>query len=294
MIYGGWALLTWQHAALPSWLVIALGAWLLAWHSSLQHEIIHGHPTRWPRINRWLGMVPLSLWIPFDRYRATHTAHHRDTLLTLPRIDPESFYWSAEDWARLGPIGRLLARAVTTLAGRMLLGPVWFIARFWHAEARAVAAGDAAAIAAWREHLIWCVPILLWLTLVCHMSLLFYAVALVLPSYALTLVRSFAEHRAVEEVGKRIAIVENSWIFGTLFLFNNLHAVHHAEPSLAWYRLPGRYRATRSRWLAENGGLLYDGYLEVARRYLLHPHDVPIHPLAPAAPAAPGATVPAG
>ncbi len=27
-----------------------------------------------------------------------------------------------------------------------------------------------------------------------------------------------------------------------------------------------------------NGGLVYDGYLDVARRFLLKPHDAPRHP----------------
>ena len=34
----------------------------------------------------------------------------------------------------------------------------------------------------------------------------------------------------------RTAIVEGSWFFGPLFLFNNLHSLHHAEPLMPWYR----------------------------------------------------------
>ena len=35
----------------------------------------------------------------------------------------------------------------------------------------------------------------------------------------------------------------------------------------------------RERLIAANGGLVYDGYLDVARRYLLRPYHGPLHPL---------------
>ena len=76
----------------------------------------------------------------------------------------------------------------------------------------------------------------------------------------------------------RTAIVEGSWFFGPLFLFNNLHALHHAEPRMPWYRYHARYQALRSRLIAENGGLLYLTYFDVARRFLFKPHDSPQHP----------------
>ena len=64
-----------------------------------------------------------------------------------------------------------------------------------------------------------------------------------------------------------------------MFLNNNLHALHHAEPGLAWYRLPARYRARRQELLAGNGGYRYGGYLEIAARYLVKPKEHPRHPL---------------
>jgi fatty acid desaturase len=65
-----------------------------------------------------------------------------------------------------------------------------------------------------------------------------------------------------------------------MFLNNNLHMLHHAEPGLAWYRLPARYRAERARLLAANGGYLMRGYAEVFARYLLWPKERPVHPFA--------------
>ena len=56
VIYGGLLALTLAWHALPLVLALPLGAWLLAWHSSLQHEIIHDHPTPYRRLTtrrRW-------------------------------------------------------------------------------------------------------------------------------------------------------------------------------------------------------------------------------------------------
>jgi fatty acid desaturase len=90
--------------------------------------------------------------------------------------------------------------------------------------------------------------------------------------------RSFAEHRAAGRPAARIATVERAPILGLLFLFNNLHAVHHRWPSLAWYRIPARYRAYRGQLAAE--GEVYAGYFAVARRYLLTQHHEPSFPAA--------------
>ena len=48
LIYGSWLALTWWHAVLPWFVLLPLGAWLIAWFGHLQHEVLHGHPTRTP------------------------------------------------------------------------------------------------------------------------------------------------------------------------------------------------------------------------------------------------------
>jgi fatty acid desaturase len=47
-IYTAWFLLTYFWASIPYVLLFIAGGWLLAWHGSLQHEVLHGHPTRFP------------------------------------------------------------------------------------------------------------------------------------------------------------------------------------------------------------------------------------------------------
>lgn len=288
VIYGLWGALTVFHAHLPLVVLVPLAAWTIAWQGSLQHEIIHGHPTRWRAFNRALGSVPLSLWLPFARYRMLHLSHHRDERLTDPLDDPESFYWTTEDWARLGPVSRWLVRAQTRLLGRLAIGPFWSVARFLASEFRAVRAGDRVLARIWRRQLLGCAAVLGWLWFVCGLNPLAYLVLFLYPGTALQMIRSFAEHKAESVVTKRTAIVENSPVLGLLFLNNNLHAAHHAHPALPWYRLPAWYRANRATLLDGNGGLLYTGYMDVFRRFLLAPHDRPSHPLgrAPGAPSA--------
>src|SRR5580700_7751609 len=62
-VYVGFFVLTWNFRHIPLWLAAPLGSLLLAWHGSLQHETIHGHPTRSRRINALLGAPPLALWM---------------------------------------------------------------------------------------------------------------------------------------------------------------------------------------------------------------------------------------
>lgn len=279
VIYGGWGLLTWFHASLPFWALALGGGWFCAWHASMQHEIIHGHPTRDRRLNRLIGLWPLLLWLPYESYRITHLVHHRDERLTDPLDDPESYYWTPEQWGRLSVLHRAIIRINATFLGRVTVGPAWIIGRYLATEAAAVIRGDALARRIWAGHAVAVAVVLAWVVLVCGLSPLVYVAAFVYPGTALMLVRSFAEHRAESAVEERTAIVENAPILGLLFLYNNLHAVHHERPMMPWYEIPAWYRANRDRLVRENGGLVYDGYLDVARRYLLTAHDTAVHPL---------------
>jgi len=278
VIYGGWLALTFWSSELPWWVVSSLGAILLTWHGSLQHEIIHGHPTQWRRVNMALGFPPLSLWLPFELYRRSHLVHHRDERLTDPLDDPESYYWTDAQWSALHPVTRKIIAAQNMFLGRLILGPPWMISKFIVTEWKAALRNKRHHRSIWLAHLWGVAVILLWLKLICGMSVLYYVVGVVYPGTALLLIRSFAEHRASDGVFERTAIVENASFLGLLFLYNNLHAAHHAEPTLPWYSIPAWYRAHRARLIAENGGLVYNSYLDVARRYFLRHHDKPLHP----------------
>lgn len=276
--YAAWLALVLGHAALPIWAWLPLAGLVGAFWGSVQHELIHGHPTRSRALNNALGTPPLWLWLPFERYRRTHLTHHRDERLTDPLDDPESRYWTPEEWRNLGRIGRLLARAQTTLAGRLLIGPFWVVARFWKHEAAALRAGHHGIGRVWAWHGLWVAILLGFVLGVAGMPLWQYLAGFVWLGTAAALIRSFAEHRAHEEPAKRTAIVENSPLFGFLFLHNNLHVAHHRWPNVPWYRLPSLYRARRAELVERNGGLVYDGYAEVFRKFLLRPHDQPVHP----------------
>ena len=276
--YGGWLAITLAYGSWPLWIVAPLATVFITLHSSLQHEIVHGHPTRSRKVNRLLAIVPLALWMPYERYRQTHHAHHNDARLTDPVDDPESFYWTPEAWDRLPRLTRGLLQVEHTFIGRVLIGSFWRIGLFFYGELRALLRNESGVRAIWLEHLMWCVPVVLWVKVVCGIPLWLYFIAMAVPANAIQLIRSFAEHRARPEVPERIAIVEHSWILGPLFLFNNLHSLHHEAPGIPWYECKERYRLARERLIAENGGLVYRSYLEVAWRFMFRPHDVPLHP----------------
>lgn len=278
VIYGGWIALTLFWRLVPWPLLVILGGWLTAWQSSLQHEVIHGHPTRNRRVNDAIGFVPLSLWLPYQLYRRSHLRHHNDERLTDPIEDPESAYVTPGLWRRVGPVGRALLTFNTTLIGRLLIGPAIMIGGFLFSEARILRSGDRAHWRLWGWHALGVVVVIAWLVAVCHLPLWLYLVAFVYPGAALMRLRAYAEHRWAEEVDHRSAVVEASWPFGLLFLNNNLHALHHARPGIPWYDLPDVYERDQATLAERNGGLVYRGYGEIVRSFLFRRHDDPVHP----------------
>ena len=102
-IYAGWfaTLAFWQTLGLLPATLLLIG--FTAWYMSLQHELIHGHPTRFAWLNQLFGTLPLAVWYPYGLYRDSHLAHHRYDSLTHPVDDPESYYFTDESWARFSP-----------------------------------------------------------------------------------------------------------------------------------------------------------------------------------------------
>ena len=132
-------------------------------------------------------------------------------------------------------------------------------------------------------HLLACAGLVWWLFGITGMPVWEYVVGFVLLGQSLTLLRSFVEHCAVPE-GTRSAVVKAGPLMSLLYLNNNLHHTHHAEPSTPWYTLPALHRSMGSDEIAATGAGLYrNGYLEVARRNLIRPFCQPDHPLSPGA-----------
>ena len=280
LVHAGFFALTWFAHGLPPLLVLLSGAVLVAWHGSVQHEATHGQLAPWRWLNDLPALLPLSLWVPYPIYRTTHRAHHDFEILTDPWRDPESFYVDRATWARLpAPVRRLLAFH-NTLLGRLTVGPALVIGQFWWLELRALYAGDRRNLGAWLCHLPLAGLVLVWVVGACGIPLAFYLLT-VYAGTSLTLVRSFAEHKAAHTPFERTAIVEAGGFFSYLFLNNNLHYAHHKRPDLPWHALPGYWRTHRRELLEENGGLFYQGgYREIFARYFIRPVDRPVHPYA--------------
>ncbi len=275
--YAVWAAGLFVLAPLSLWLAVPVVALTAALHSSLTHEAIHGHPTGSAMVNALLLAPPLTLLVPYLRFRDLHLAHHRDEFLTDPYDDPETNYLDPAVWDRLSPAAQRLLRFNNTLAGRILVGPVLGLWTFIRADLRAIRAGDRAVARAWALHLPAAALVLWWVTL-SPMPLWAYALALQF-GFGVLKVRTFLEHRAHEKARGRTVVIEDRGPLAFLFLNNNLHVVHHMHPRVAWYRLPALWRARADHYLARNDGYRYASYAEVFRRHFLRAKDPVPHPL---------------
>ena len=259
----------------PAILVLAL---ILTLYSSLNHEVLHGHPFRTKALNTALVFPALGLFIPYPRFRDTHLAHHHDPSLTDPYDDPETNFVDPAVWARWSTPRRAIYAFNNTLLGRMVIGPLISTGTFWLGDVRAIAAGDRRILSAWVFHAAALVPVILWWVLVADMPVTAYLTA-AYASLSVLKIRTFLEHRAHEKARCRSVIIEDRGLLSVLFLKNNLHAVHHAFPALAWYRLDRFYHARRSAFLQRNGGYAYASYWQIARLFLLRVKDPVPHSL---------------
>lgn len=275
--YAVWAVAVFALPHLSLWLAVPVAAWAIAQHSSLQHEMIHGHPFRDPHWNEALVFPALTLAIPYRRFRDSHLAHHRDTNLTDPYDDPESNYLAERDWNALPGWLRLVLRVNNTLAGRLLIGPVVGQAFWMISDWRLVRAGDRRVVAGWLLHLP-AMGLVILLVAASPMPLWAYGMA-AYAALSLLKIRTFLEHQAHERARGRTVIIEDRGPLALLFLNNNLHVVHHMHPRVPWYRLPGLYRANRARYLGVNEGYRYGSYAEIFARYLFRAKDPVPHPL---------------
>jgi fatty acid desaturase len=279
VLYSLWFLLVWFNAVLPWWIIMPVGAYLLAWHFSLQHEAIHS----FRGVPAWLRFAvvfpPLGLWFPFPLYRKSHSTHHRDIHLTVPGVDTESYYVSRADWERTGVVKRALLTFNQTMAGRLLIGPALRLWILVNKETRRVRQCDYSHLPHWAIHVVAVGLLFGFISGVCRFPWWQYCLLVAYPALSLSLLRAFTEHRAAEDSQERTASVESNAVFGLLYLYNNLHVAHHSRPTLPWYDIPRFYRENRAELLKSNADFVYEGYGELARRYLVVPVFSPVHPL---------------
>lgn len=277
-VYAGWSGLVWFHAAMPWWLLWPLAAYVTALHFSLQHEAIHG----WRSAPGWLRTAlvwpPIGLWLPFELYRASHSRHHRNADLTYPGRDTESVYHHAADWAAYPRWWRGLLLVNQTFFGRLLLGPPIRLFRLAQRDLAPLLRGETATAGIWLRHGLAVATILWFVTGPAGMPAWQYLLFFFHSGMVLGWLRPFLEHRWGALPYERVAAVESNWVFGLLFLWNNLHIVHHRHPTMPWYEIPGFYRAHREALLALNGGYVFPGYGALLARYWRRPAFTPVHP----------------
>ena len=249
----------------------------LALHSSVTHELLHGHPFSNRHVNDALGVLQPSLLFPYYRFRDTHLAHHQDANLTDPYDDPETNYFDPIVWAELPRWGKNVLRVNNTLLGRILLGTLIGGFYFLRSDWRAMRAGEWAVTKAWVIHMPM-VALVLWVVSLSPMPILAYLIACY-AGLSLIRIRTFLEHQAHEKSRARTVIIEGKGPLSWLFLFNSLHVVHHVHPRLPWYQLPAQYARNKDSYLARNDGYVYASYAEIMRRYLFKAKDPLPHPI---------------
>ena len=252
---------------------------ITAFHTSLQHEVVHGHPTPYGWLNEALIFPSLIFVYPFRRYRELHLKHHVDENLTDPYDDPESYYWAGCDSHKIGFLMAKLLAANNTFVGRIILGPFLGLYGFYKTEWQRIASNEKGIRLAWFLHFTGAIFVWYWITQICGIAFWLYSLLVIYPAVSWILVRSFAEHQASHMVGARSAIVEGQGFFALLFLNNSFHLVHHAQPGVAWYKLPKLYYDRKEIYLAANGGYLFSSYWEVIRRFAFHKKQPVFHPI---------------
>ena len=276
-VFGSYYLLMINAASLAWWQLALLAGPLLCLHGSLQHEILHGHPTRIGWLNDLLGWAPLSLWIPYSRYRDSHRLHHEVEALAEPGLDPESYYHMPKDWDQMSGFGKWLWEMNFTFFGRMIIGPWLVLWGFFKEEGGLLLKGDAYTWKSWIPHFVLMALLISWLQAQ-GIELWYYILVCMWPGLSLTLMRSYTEHRPESDNHRRTALVEGNWFTNTLYMAVNIHQVHHEHAGMPWFMVKPYYLANKKYVLARNGNFYYPGYLAIIKRFLVKQKDSPIYP----------------
>jgi hypothetical protein len=275
-VYGLTILTVMRREVLTPWLTIPFLSVLGAWHLSMQHETIHGHPFRRQWINDVIGSIPVTLWIPYISYKKDHLEHHRSDL-THPGLDNESYYVSPEAWARAGKIRRAAYWANRTILFRMFVWTIVSTVTYLWFIIRQMLRGEKQAWFAMAVHAAGLVVVAYLVRSVGGMPLWQFALGTTYGGRILNAIRPFPEHKYQDGSETRTAMVMAGPFMSLLMLNNNLHVAHHEQPGVAWYEVPSLSGRVNAVERAREVGLLYEGgYAEVFRKFSLKPMGAPL------------------
>jgi fatty acid desaturase len=274
-VYGLTVLTVVRYEVLTPWLAIPMLAVLGAWHLSMQHEVLHGHPFKNQFLNDAIGGIPVTLWIPYLAFKKDHHEHHLSDL-TNPALDNESYYVSQEQWDKAGRIRRAAWTANRTILFRMFVWTIVSTITYVLSVLKRAVRNEKSDRLAVALHIIG-VAFVVYLVSLSSMPLWQFALGTLYGGRILNAIRPFPEHKYQSGVETRTAMIMAGRFMSLLMLNNNLHVAHHDEPGVPWYRYDKLMQRVNAVERARAAGVLYEGgYAEVFRRFSFTPVDSPV------------------
>ena len=274
-VYGLTVLTVVRYEVLTPWLAVPFLAVLGAWHLSMQHEVLHGHPFKNQFLNDFIGGIPVTLWIPYLAFKKDHHEHHLSDL-TNPALDNESYYVSQEQWDKAGRIRRAAWTANRTILFRMFVWTIVSTITYVLSVLKRAARNEKSDRLAVVLHVVG-VAFVVYLVSLSSMPLWQFALGTVYGGRILNAIRPFPEHKYQSGVETRTAMIMAGPFMSLLMLNNNLHVAHHDEPGVPWYRYDKLMQRVNAVERARAAGVLYEGgYAEVFRKFSFTPVDSPV------------------
>jgi fatty acid desaturase len=274
-VYGLTVLTVVRYEVLTPWLAIPMLGVLGAWHLSMQHEVLHGHPFKNQFINDAIGGIPVTLWIPYLAFKKDHHEHHLSDL-TNPALDNESYYVSQEQWDKAGRIRHAAWTANRTILFRMFVWTIVSTITYVLSVLKRAVRNEKSDRLAVMLHIIG-VAFVVYLVSLSSMPLWQFALGTVYGGRILNAIRPFPEHKYQSGVETRTAMIMAGRFMSLLMLNNNLHVAHHEEPGVPWYQYDKLMQRVNAVQRARDAGVLYEGgYAEIFRRFSFTPVDSPV------------------
>jgi fatty acid desaturase len=274
-VYGLTVLTVLRYDVLTPWLAVPMLAILGAWHLSMQHEVLHGHPFKNQFINDAIGGIPVTLWIPYLAFKKDHYEHHLSDL-TNPALDNESYYVSQEQWDKAGRIRRAVWTANRTILFRMFVWTIVSTITYVLTVLKRAVRNEKSDRLAVALHVVG-VVFVVYLVSLSSMPLWQFVLGTTYGGRILNAIRPFPEHKYQSGVETRTAMIMAGRFMSLLMLNNNLHVAHHDEPGVPWYGYHKLMNKVNAVERAREAGLLYEGgYAEVFRKFSFTPVDSPV------------------